>query len=303
MPMQLTPARAKDRERIVEGGEWAAMDSSGGSVGGVMEAFGLDPKKWEGRGNEIKFRIAHEHMRARIMADPEFTGEKISAAILFADTVRRDVGEVSTVEHLRSRGIAALLKIDEGLAEMEDGVQLMKPITQMQDRLDEIAEHEIFGTKERSVIHEANETGIKRVVQQQLEVGRTINQAGAIPTWEPEVSIKSESKAEAEEILLRELLAALDTLGEDEEVMIKLTLPETPNLYRPVIEHPRVLSVVALSGGYDQETAVSRLAENNDMRASFSRAFFEGLHADMNPEEFSAAIKANVDRIYEASMT
>jgi fructose-bisphosphate aldolase class I len=247
------------------------------------------------------FAQIHE-MRARIIKAPDFAGEKVIGAILFERTMRGDIDGTPVAEHLWSKlSVVPFLKIDKGLEETAQGVQMMKPIPGLEERLKEAAGLGIFGTKERSVIHEADAAGIKAVVAQQFEVAATVVACGLVPIIEPEVSIKSASKAEAETILRDEIRAGLDALPEGHDVMLKLTIPSEDGLYDGLADHPRVLRVVALSGGYSTEEACARLSRQPKMIASFSRALTEGLSKQQSEAEFNAALGANIDKIYQAS--
>jgi fructose-bisphosphate aldolase class I len=240
-------------------------------------------------------------MRTRIIVDQAFD-ERISGAILFERTMNSEVDGMPTAQYLSQKNIVPFLKVDEGLAEEENGVQLMKPLAGLTARLASANEHGIFGTKMRSVIHSANPEGISAIVAQQFEVGNVIIDAGLMPILEPEVNIKSEDKAACEALLLEELTEALDALPEDRQVMLKLTLPEEANLYSEIIAHPRVLRVVALSGGYSRDEANTKLAANSDMTASFSRALVQDLRIDQSEKEFTAALDSAIDSIYQASI-
>ena len=243
----------------------------------------------------------HE-MRARIIKSPAFNGDKVMGAILFERTMDGEIDGVPTAEYLwKERSVVPFLKVDKGLADEENGVQVMKPMPDLDALLERAVAKGIFGTKMRSVINTANPEGIAAVVAQQFDVGRQILGHGLMPIIEPEVTISISDKAEAEDILLAEILKQLDALGHDKQVMLKLTLPEKANLYKPLVDHPRVMRVVALSGGYSRNDANAKLASNTGMIASFSRALTEGLSAQQSDAEFDAALAESVDSIYQAS--
>ncbi|RPI16793.1 MAG: fructose bisphosphate aldolase, partial [Lysobacterales bacterium] len=247
--------------------------------------------------------IVHE-MRTRIVASPSFTGERVLGAILFEATMDRDMQGRPTAEYLwEVKKVVPFLKVDKGLADEKDGVQLMKPMPDLDKLLARAKAKGIFGTKMRSVIKQANPAGIKAVVDQQFEVGRQIIAAGLVPIIEPEVDIKCPDKAKAEDLLHAEVKAQLDKLPEGQLVMLKLTLPERDNLYADFVKHPRVLKVVALSGGYSRDEANKRLARQNGMVASFSRALTEGLSAQQSDGEFDKALDQAIESIYQASKT
>ena len=291
----------KMREQMKSGaGFIAALDQSGGSTPKALSLYGVEPSEYSG--DEEMFRAMHA-MRARIILAQDFTSAKVIGAILFERTMNDTINGKPVAELLwQDRGIVPFLKIDKGLEEQSDGVQLMKPMPGLEGLLREAKSKGIFGTKERSVIHEANANGIAANVAQQFEVARTVIAAGLVPILEPEVNIHSETKAEAEDILEKEILRHLDTLESDVDVMLKLTLPSKPGLYDAVAAHPRVLRVVALSGGYSTDEACERLAQNKTMIASFSRALTEGLNVKMSDQEFNAALGSNIDKIYKASI-
>ncbi len=291
----------KMREQMKSGaGFIAALDQSGGSTPKALSLYGVEPSEYSG--DEEMFRAMHA-MRARIILAEDFTSAKVIGAILFERTMNDTINGKPVAELLwQDRGIVPFLKIDKGLEDQRDRVQLMKPMPGLEGLLREAKSKGIFGTKERSVIHEANANGIAANVAQQFEVARTVIAAGLVPILEPEVNIHSETKAEAEEILEKEILRHLDTLDSDVDVMLKLTLPSKPGLYDAVAAHPRVLRVVALSGGYSTDEACERLAQNKTMIASFSRALTEGLNVNMSDQEFNAALGSNIDKIYKASI-
>jgi fructose-bisphosphate aldolase class I len=250
---------------------------------------------------EEMYELVHA-MRARIIKSPAFTGDKVMGAILFERTMDSEIDGVPTAKYLwEKRGVVPFLKIDKGLADPENDVRLMKPNPKLDELLKRAVAKGIFGTKMRSVIDAANPAGIAAVVAQQFEVGKQILAHGLVPIIEPEVTISIPDKAKAEDILLAEITKQLDGLPGDSQVMLKLTLPTKPNLYRPLVEHPRVMRVVALSGGYSREEACARLAQNTGVIASFSRALTEGLSAQQSDKEFNAALADTIDTICQAS--
>ena len=278
----------------------AALDQSGGSTPKALAAYGVREDQWSSE--DEMFDLIHQ-MRARIVAAPAFTGEKVVGAILFQQTLDREFGGEPAAKHLwETQGVVPFLKIDNGLKDEVDGVQLMKPMPDLGTRLPRAHDLGVFGTKERSVIHLASPNGIERIVQQQFEVGREVLGHDMMPILEPEISIKAPDKQTCEDLLLERILAHLETLDEGQEVMLKLTLPETPGHYQPLIDHPKVMRVVALSGGYDQDEATRRLSQNPGMIASFSRALAEGLSADQSDEAFNDTIGKAIDAIYQASV-
>jgi fructose-bisphosphate aldolase class I len=279
----------------------AALDQSGGSTPKALGLYGVEPAAWTN--DDEMFRIVHE-MRTRIVTDPAFGGDRIIAAILFEDTMDREIEGQPTADYLWNvKNVVPILKVDKGLAPEEDGVQLMKPITGLDALLAKARNKHIFGTKMRSVVKQANPKGIAAIVRQQFDIGREIIAAGLVPIIEPEVDIRCPDKAQAEKLLKKGILEELDRLAEDQIVMLKLTLPDVDNFYRDCIEHPRVLKVVALSGGYTREQANEKLARNNGMVASFSRALAEGLTAQQSDEEFHRALDASIGSIFAASST
>lgn len=279
----------------------AALDQSGGSTPKALKLYGLAESAWS---NEAEmFDLIHK-MRARIIKSPAFTGDKVMGAILFEQTMDRDIDGTPTAQYLwEKRGVVPFLKIDQGLQESRDGVKLMKPMPNLDALLKRAVAKGIFGTKERSVIDAANPAGIAAIVAQQFEVGRQVLAHGLMPILEPEVTISIADKAQAEDMLLAEILKHLDTLPEGKQVMLKLTLPTRPNLYKPLVDHPRVMRVVALSGGYTRDEANAKLAENAGVIASFSRALTEGLSAQQSDAEFDAALDQSIASIYAASVT
>ena len=277
----------------------AALDQSGGSTPGALRAYGIPDSAYSG--DDEMFRLMHE-MRVRIMTSPAFIGDKIIGAILFEKTMDGEAAGRPVPTYLwKDRGVVPFLKIDKGLQPEADGVSMMKPMPGLDALLARAARLGIFGTKERSTINLASRSGIAAIAAQQFEIGRQVLRHGLIPIMEPEVLIKSPNKAEAEAILRDELLKGLNALGQDDKVMIKLTIPEVPDLYKPVIDHPRTLRVVALSGGYQLHDACRRLSRNHNMIASFSRALVGDLKLQMSEAEFNTALDKTVDEIYRAS--
>jgi len=279
----------------------AALDQSGGSTPKALGLYGVTEDAWSN--DEEMFTVVHE-MRTRIMTSPSFAGNRILAAILFENTMDRDVQGRSTAEYLwEEKSVVPILKVDKGLADEANGVQLMNPMPDLGALLEKAKAKGIFGTKMRSVIQQANADGIKANVAQQFEIGRQICGAGLIPIIEPEVNIHCPDKAAAETLLHAALMNELNQLGDDQLVMLKLTLPEETNLYTDAINHPNVVRVVALSGGYSREEANTRLSQNNGMVASFSRALSEGLKAQQSEAEFDAMLDASIESIFQASKT
>lgn len=289
-------------KRMKEGkGFIAALDQSGGSTPKALAAYGVYEDKFSNE--EEMFDLVHQ-MRTRIIKSPAFSQDRILGAILFEQTMDRDIDGKKTADFLwENKGVVPFLKVDKGLADLNNGVQLMKPMPELDALLARANERHIFGTKMRSVIKELNEEGIKAVVEQQFEIGKQILAAGLMPIIEPEVDIHSEKKAEIEELLKKVILAQLDKLPEGEQIMLKLTIPDVANAYAELIAHPKVMRVVALSGGYSREESNWKLAENHGLIASFSRALSEGLSVDQSDEEFNAMLQATNDGIYEASIT
>ena len=279
----------------------AALDQSGGSTPNALRYYGIKEGAWSNE--EEMFAIVHQ-MRTRIMTSPSFTGERILAAILFENTMDRDIEKRPTADYLWNvKRVVPFLKVDQGLAAEKDGVQLMKPMPALAALLDKAKAKGIFGTKMRSVIKHANAASIKDVVSQQFEIGEQISAAGLVPIIEPEVDIHCPDKAEAEEMLKPALLKGLNELPAGQLVMLKLTLPEQGDFYADCIRHPNVVRVVALSGGYTREEANDRLRRNHGMVASFSRALVEGLTAQQSDAEFNAMLDASIQSIFEASNT
>ena len=276
----------------------AALDQSGGSTPGALKGYGYKGDEWSSE--DEMYGLIHK-MRTRIVSSPEFTGEKILGAILFERTMDGEANGKSVPEYLWSKGVVPFLKVDKGLADEAEGVKLMKPMPDLDALLGRAVEKGVFGTKMRSVIDLANPAGIAQVVGQQFEVAQQILRHGLVPIIEPEVSIKSPERAQADEILRDEILRHLDRLPEGDEVMLKLSIPAKPGLFQPLIDHPRVLRVVALSGGFSRSDACRELAKNPGMIASFSRALLEDLRQDMSDEEFDRSLKSAIGEIYEAS--
>jgi len=279
----------------------AALDQSGGSTPKALRLYGIDEDDY---GSEAEmFDLIHQ-MRSRIATAPAFNGDKVIGAILFEQTMDREIeGKPAAAYLWEDRGVVPFLKIDKGLEAEADGVQLMKPIAGLDALLDRAVSHGVFGTKERSVVAAANARGIAAIVAQQFDLGAAVLAKGLMPILEPEISISIPDKAAAEDMLLAEILSALDGVPEGAQVMLKLTLPETPGHYAPLIAHPKVMRVVALSGGYARDEANARLAANPGMIASFSRALTEGLSAQQSDAEFNAALSTAIDGIFAASIT
>jgi fructose-bisphosphate aldolase class I len=279
----------------------AALDQSGGSTPKALKLYGISEDAYAN--DEQMFNLIHE-MRERLMSSPSFTGDKVLAAILFEQTMDRTINGDDTAAFLwKQKHIVPFVKVDQGLTEAENGVQLMKPMTKLDSLLERAVDKGIFGTKMRSFIQEPNEQGIKAIVDQQFEYANTIAQRGLMPIIEPEVSIKSPNKPKADGLLVAALHAKLGELPADRQVMLKLTLPDEDDLYAPLIDHPRVLRVVALSGGYSLAESCAILARNHRLIASFSRALTEGLSANQTDTEFDEKLKSNIDEIYAASTT
>lgn len=279
----------------------AALDQSGGSTPKALRLYGIAEGSWR---DEAEMMDLVHAMRTRIITSAAFTGERILAAILFEDTMRRTIADQPTASYLwEVKGIVPILKVDKGLAAEADGVQLMKPMPALDVLLADANGHGIFGTKMRSVIKQADEQGIAAIVEQQFEVARQILAAGLTPIIEPEVDIHCPAKAEAETLLRAALHRHLDALGSDDSVMLKLTPPEQDDLYASCVTHPRVLRVVALSGGYSRDEANARLARQHGVVASFSRALTEGLSVQQSDAEFEATLDAAIESIYRASLT
>jgi fructose-bisphosphate aldolase, class I len=283
------------------GGFIAALDQSGGSTPKALQLYGIPENRY---GNDKQmFDLIHE-MRSRLILSPSFTGEKILATILFEQTMDRTINGEDTAAFLwKQKQIVPFVKVDQGLADAQYGVQLMKPMSKLDVLLERAVEKGIFGTKMRSFIQEPNKPGIAAIVDQQFDCAAKIAEYGLMPILEPEVSIKSPDKTSADNLLVEALHDKLDELSDDRQVMLKLTLPDEDNLYASLIDHPRVLRVVALSGGYTLEESVEILVRNHRLIASFSRALTEGLTADQSDADFDEKVKANIDEIYDASVT
>lgn len=277
----------------------AALDQSGGSTPKALKLYGVSEDAYSN--DEEMFAEIHK-MRTRIIKSPSFSGDKVIGAILFERTMDGEVDGTPTADYLWQKcGIVPFLKIDKGLADEENGVQLMKDMPGLDDLLDRAKAKNIFGTKERSVINAAHEAGIEAIVAQQFEIGKQVLSHGLMPILEPEVNIKIADKAEAEDILLVTLQKYLAEVPEGKQVMLKLSLPTKPNLYKPLIDDPRVMRVVALSGGYSRAEANEILAKNDGMIASFSRALTEGMSKGQSDDEFNSALDGAIDSIYQAS--
>ncbi len=293
----------KQLEKMKNGkGFIAALDQSGGSTPKALRLYGVEESAYSN--DEEMFTLVHE-MRTRIIKSPSFTSDRVLAAILFENTMDRKIDDKFTADYLWDvKGIIPILKVDKGLMDLDGGVQLMKPIPGLDKLLARARdERHIFGTKMRSVIKEAAEEGIKKIVDQQFEIGLQIAAAGLVPILEPEVDIHCPDKAKAEEILKKNIMEHLAKLPEDTKLMFKVTIPTIPDTYAELIADPRVVRVVALSGGYTREDSNKKLAENHGLIASFSRALSEGLNAKQTAAEFDAMLKASVDSIYAASIT
>jgi fructose-bisphosphate aldolase, class I len=279
----------------------AALDQSGGSTPKALELYGIPSAGYSGEAE--MFDLVHE-MRRRIITSPSFDGDRILGSILFEKTMDRDIEGRGSAEYLWSeKHIVPFLKVDKGLADEADGVQVMKPIDDLDDLLARATDRGVFGTKMRSVIKLASDTGVKAVVEQQFDLARRILAADLVPIVEPEIDIHSPQKAEAEDLLKSAIQAQLDQLPSDQQVMLKLTLPESDDFYADLVDHPNILRVVALSGGYSREEADARLSRNHGMVASFSRALTEGLTAQQSDAEFDAALDESIASIFAASIT
>lgn len=278
----------------------AALDQSGGSTPKALKAYGIEENSYDT--DDAMFNLVHE-MRSRIIKSPAFNSYHILGAILFEGTMERDIDGISTADYLwNEKGILSFLKIDKGLAEEANGVQLLKPIPDLEELLQKANHYHIFGTKERSLIKLANPTGIKEVVEQQFDLAKKVAKAGLVPIIEPEVDIHSPEKEAAETILKEEILKQLATLDADTKVMLKLSIPTVDNLYEELANHSHVLRVVALSGGYSREEANELLSRNKQLIASFSRALAEGLTFQQTAEEFNKTLDTSILSIYNASI-
>ena len=278
----------------------AALDQSGGSTPKALKLYGIEENEYSGEA--AMFDLIHQ-MRSRLIKSKVFTSDRIVGAILFEMTMEREIDGMGTAEYLWSKKkIVPFLKVDNGLAEEKNDVQLMKPIPELSARIAAANKHGVFGTKMRSVINLANAAGIEEVVAQQFELGKEIIAGGLVPIIEPEVNIKSAEKAKAEELLKVSLLNYLNKLSDTQTVMLKLSIPTQANLYQELVAHPRVLKVVALSGGYSRDEANSLLAKNKGIIASFSRALTEGLSAKQSDDQFDALLDSTIQSIYNASV-
>ena len=278
----------------------AALDQSGGSTPKALKLYGIEENTYSGEA--AMFDLMHA-MRSRLIKSPSFNGNRVIGAILFEMTMERVIDGLGSAEYLwQKKHVVPFLKVDNGLADEKDGVQLMKPIPELQARIAAANKHGVFGTKMRSVINLANGAGVDAVVKQQFEVGKELIAGGLVPIIEPEVSIKSPEKVEAENLLKKALLDHANSLSGDQNIMLKLSIPTVANLYKELVDHPRVVRVVALSGGYSRDEANKLLAQNNGIIASFSRALVEGLTAQQSDEEFDRALDASIQSIYDASI-
>lgn len=291
----------KQFDKIKNGkGFIAALDQSGGSTPKALAAYGIMEDAYANE--DEMFDLVHE-MRTRIITSPAFNSDHILGAILFEQTMDREIEGMYTGDYLtEKKGIVPFLKVDKGLAEEENGVQMMKPIPDLDELLKRAKERRIFGTKMRSVIKEANPEGIRAVIDQQFEIGKQIIDAGFVPIIEPEVDINSPEKETCEDLMKEEILKHLNRLGENDYVMLKLSIPTKANLYKELIDHPMVVRVVALSGGYSRDEANKKLKENDGLIASFSRALIQDLNVNQTDDEFNAALEKTVKSIYEASI-
>lgn len=288
------------RQRIATGeGFIAALDQSGGSTPKALKGYGIDESAWNGE--DQMFALIHQ-MRQRIIESPSFGNGKVIGAILFEKTMDGESGGKPVPARLAERGVVPFLKVDKGLEDETDGVQLMKPMPELEALCARALSLGVFGTKMRSVIKSNNPAGIRRIVEQQFDEGRRILATGLVPMLEPEYEIYAPDRTEGERALLAAILEGLETLPEGEQVILKLSIPVEANLYRPLIGHPRVLRVVALSGGYSTEEACAKLAENEGMIASFSRGLLQDLRHQQSNEEFDSTLAAAIDRIYRASV-
>ena len=288
--------KIRDRDGFI-----AALDQSGGSTPKALRLYGIGEDAWSG--DDEMFSIVHG-MRTRIVTSPSFDGGRILGAILFENTMDREIGGKPSARYLwEEKNVVPFLKVDKGLAPEENGAQVMKPMPELDSLLARAKENGVFGTKMRSVIKLANPDGVKAVVDQQFEIGRRIVEAGLVPIIEPEVDIHSPEKEQAEVLLKDAMLAHLDALGPEQKVMLKLTLPERENFYAECVNHPNVLRVAALSGGYTREEANARMMRNHGVIASFSRALTEGLTAQQTDDEFNAMLDSSIASIFDASRT
>lgn len=278
----------------------AALDQSGGSTPKALKQYGVSEDAWTTE--EEMFQLVHQ-MRTRVIKAPAFKGDRIIASILFENTMNRKIDDKYTADYLwEVKKVVPILKIDKGLADLENGVQVMKPMPELDDLLEQAQERHIFGTKMRSVIKEANEDGIKKIVDQQFEVAKKIISYDLVPIIEPEVDIHAPEKAKCEELLKKYIIEHLKTLGKDQKVMFKLTIPSIDNFYADLMKDPHVVRVVALSGGYSQDEACEKLAHNHKMIASFSRALLQGLSISQSDTDFNMMLKDAIEKIYKASI-
>ena len=278
----------------------AALDQSGGSTPKALKGYGVNEDAWTTE--EEMFQLVHQ-MRTRVIKAPAFKGDRIIASILFENTMNRKIDDKYTADYLwEVKKVVPILKIDKGLADLENGVQVMKPMPELDDLLEQAQERHIFGTKMRSVIKEANEDGIKKIIDQQFEVARKIISYDLVPIIEPEVDIHAPEKAKCEELLKKYIIENLKTLGNDQKVMFKLTIPSIDNFYADLMKDPHVVRVVALSGGYSQDEACEKLAHNHKMIASFSRALLQGLSISQSDTDFNMMLKDANEKIYKASI-
>ena len=293
---------AAQRDRVAGGqGFFAALDQSGGSTPGALRLYGIRDDEWSG--DAEMFDLVHR-MRERVITGPSFDGSRVLGVILFEQTMDRQIEGLPSARYLAERkGIVPFLKVDRGLAAAVDGVQLMRPIDDLDALLAGANAHGVLGTKMRSVVHLADPRGVAQLLDQQFEVGRRIADAGLVPILEPEIEVTSPERADADRLLLDGLLARLDDVPADRPVMLKLSLPAADGFWSPLVEHPRVLRVLALSGGYARDEAVARLSRNPGVIASFSRALLEGLTAQQTDEQFDRALDQAVEAIYRASLS
>lgn len=297
-----TTTQMQMTDQIARGhGFIAALDQSGGSTPKALKAYGVSEDAYAN--DDQMFDLIHD-MRARIVTAPSFNGDKVIGAILFEMTMEREIdGKPSATSLWKDHGVVPFLKIDKGLEDEANGVQMLKDIPNLDNLLTRAVAHGVFGTKERSVIHAANQTGIDAIVAQQFELGAKVIAHGLMPILEPEINITIADKAQAEDMLRDAILRHLDALPDGQQVMLKLTLPETPDQYRALVDHPACLKVVALSGGYHRDEANTRLSQNHGIVASFSRALTEGLNAHQSDAEFNATLGRTIDSIHAASIT
>lgn len=277
----------------------AALDQSGGSTPKALKAYGIDESQYS---NDNEMFDLVQDMRSRIITSKSFTSEHILAAILFKNTMDRKIDGLHTGDYLWDKGIVPILKIDSGLEEQKNGVQMMKPMPELNNLLKRAKERNIFGTKMRSIIHEANAYGIKKIVEQQFEIGLKIVAAGLVPILEPEVDIHSSTKKEAEVMLIHEIEKHLKKLDESVKIMLKISIPTVPGAYTKLMSNPRIVRIVALSGGYSRDEADKLLAKNPKLTASFSRALLSDLSANQTQEEFDSVLADAIDEIYKASV-